>query len=314
MKKLSRFLYILCSLTRLSSQNKSEFELLISNGKLTGELTTVDTRSKTPLIIFIAGSGPTDRNGNSKMTKSSCYLKLSDSLISMNISTLRLDKRGVGNSKFDSLKEENMNIDTLVSDVVKVVDSMSKRKEFSTIYLLGHSEGSLIGMLASQKNKYVNGLISIAGAGTSADSIILSQLSSQPKQVTDIVEKYLDTLRQGKLLTNVPKSFYMLFRPSVQPYMISWLKYNPSIEISKLLIPILIIQGKSDLQVSVDDAIKLSKGNKNSELILLEKTNHVLKKVENLEENQKSYMDSSFLLSSELVYSVKDFVKKNYKR
>ncbi len=315
MKKSAPIIFFLIILTKLNSQIKSEFNLPLFNGKLTGELTVVNFKSKTPLVIFIAGSGPTDRNGNSKMTKSDCYLQLSDSLSNMGISTLRLDKRGIGNSIIDSFKEESMNIDTLVSDIDKIVDSMSNRKEFSKIYLLGHSEGSLIGILASQKNKFVNGLISIAGAGTSADSIILLQLSSQPKQVINIVSNYLDTLKQGKALTDVPKSFYALFRPSVQPYMISWIKYNPSSEISKLNIPILILQGKNDLQVKVEDAVKLNISSKQSSLMLLDNTNHILKLVRSMEENKKSYNDPTFLLNADIPMHIKTFIQnKNTKQ
>ena len=45
-----------------------------------------------------------------------------------------------------------------------------------------------------------------------------------------------------------------LFRPSVQPYLISWYRYNPQEVIAKLRQPVLILQGDKDVQVSEEDA------------------------------------------------------------
>ena len=68
---------------------------------------------------------------------------------------------------------------------------------------------------------------------------------------------------------------WMLFRKSVQPYMISWLKYDPQTEIGKLHIPILIIQGTNDVQVDTSDAMLLSAANPKATLVLIKNMNHV---------------------------------------
>jgi pimeloyl-ACP methyl ester carboxylesterase len=282
-----------------------EITIPIEEGVLSAELTEVN---KNYLIISIAGSGPTDRDGNNPQMKNNSLKMLSDSLVSKGFSTLRIDKRGVGKSTITNMKEENLSFDTFVNDLSKWTNAM-KEKGFKRIYLMGHSEGSLISIIASQRNSNINGLVSIAGAGTSADTIIMTQLKMQPPQVQELVKNYLDTLKGGKLLTNVPQYMYALFRPSVQPYMISWIKYNPSIEISKLNIPILILQGDSDLQVSIEDAQKLKDANSSSSFKILSSTNHVLKIVKDQTENQKSYIDSSYALNFEIAKHITEFIK-----
>lgn len=291
------------------AQSISEITIPISGGILSAELTEVN---KNYIIISIAGSGPTDRDGNNPQMKNNSLIMLSDSLVSKGFSTLRIDKRGVGKSTVAEMKEENLSFDTFVNDLSKWVNAL-KEKGFQRIYLMGHSEGSLISIIASQRNSNINGLISIAGAGTSADSILMTQMKMQPPQIQELVKNYLDTLKNEKLLSNVPPYMYALFRPSVQPYMISWIKYNPSIEISKLNIPILILQGDSDLQVSIEDAHKLNNANPSSSLKILSSTNHVLKIVKDQMENQKSYMDTSFALNSDIAVLIKGFIDKTVK-
>ena len=81
-------------------------------------------------------------------------------------------------------------------------------------------------------------------------------------------------------MDSIPPFLMSLFRPSVQPYMISWMKYDPVIEIAKLSIPSLIIQGTTDIQISVEDANLLAEANSFSELVVIDGMNHILKESE----------------------------------
>jgi len=139
-----------------------------------------------------------------------------------------------------------------------------------------HSEGSLIGMIASQVNN-VNKFISIAGAGQPADKIIREQLKSQPMSVTIPANAFLDKLVKGETIANVPPMLNSFFRLSVQPYMISWIKYDPQKEIAKLKIPVLIIQGTTDIQVGIDDAKRLAKAQPAAKLVIIDGMNHIMK-------------------------------------
>ncbi len=121
---------------------------------------------------------------------------------------------------------------------------------------------------------------------------------------------YIDRIEKGETIDNVPAALNSLFRPSVQPYMISWFKYNPQTEISKLTIPILIIQGGAmDVQVPVEHAELLTKANPKAKEVIIEKMNHVLKDCEqkDLQSQLYTYTDSTVLINNQLVKYISDF-------
>lgn len=102
-----------------------------------------------------------------------------------------------------------------------------------------------------------------------------------------------------------------LFRPSVQPYMISWFRYDPQVEIRKLSIPVLLIQGTNDIQVPVEEANRLAAARPEATLVLVEKMNHLLKPVEgDREANVKTYNDPNLPIAPELAGYIKAFVFK----
>lgn len=287
------------------AQHKQELEIKIQNGALKGELIT--SKEDRILVLMIAGSGPTDRDGNNPSMKNNSLKMLSDSLLLQGISTFRFDKRGVAQSQIKDLKEEEMNIDTMVEDVKKWIDLLSSQSN-RKIIVLGHSEGSLIGMLASKNNEKVKGFISLAGPGSSADSIIMQQIGSRMPALLPQTTSYLSILKKGQRIDSVDKMMYMLFRPSVQPYMISWINKNPCVEITKLSMPILILQGDQDLQVNVSDADKLAQCAPNAKKVILKDMNHVMKEVHSFMENQTSYADPNKPLHSQLTKEIKSFL------
>ena len=165
-------------------------------------------------------------------------------------------------------------------------------------------------MIASHKQK-VNKFISIAGAGISAGNIIREQLKNQPQIVLDESLPIIEKIEKGETVENVSQMLYSLFRPSVQPYMISWFKYDPQKEIAKLDIPILIIQGTTDIQVSISDADKLALGNKKSQKIIIEGMNHILKDADaNRQKNIETYSIPDLPLNKELIRIIVNFIEK----
>ncbi|MFV0537866.1 MAG: alpha/beta hydrolase [Dysgonomonas sp.] len=172
-------------------------------GDIYGTLKIPDNKAPIPIAIIIAGSGPTDRDCNQPNMKSNAYKMLSDALFYSNIATLCYDKRGIAKSKVEQ-KEEDLGFDTYVDDVKAWVDQLSKDKRFSDIILIGHSEGSLIGMIAAQNNPKVAKFISIAGAGMSAPDILKEQLgkqmAGQPDVVKNMVFSYIDKLEHGETI------------------------------------------------------------------------------------------------------------------
>lgn len=260
-----------------SAVTSTNTTLAIKTGVLSGSLSIPTGHGPYPLVLIIAGSGPTDRDGNSKAgVNANTYRILADSLLQYGIASLRYDKRGTGESVAALGKEEDIRFTDMVKDAAGWVALLKNDKRFGSIIIAGHSEGSLIGMVVAGRIP-VNKYISLAGAGLPAADILKKQLSAQPKQIQDMCIPRLDTLAAGKTLTDPPPMLYNLFRPSVQPYLIDWFSYDPRKEIAKLKIPVLIINGTNDIQVSVDDANNLHAASAQSKLVIIEGMSHLLK-------------------------------------
>ena len=276
MKKLI-LLFLVIPFFSLSQEE--EITLKTKTGDIKGSLLVPSNSEKVSVVLIISGSGPTDRNGNNPNMTNNSLMMLANELKKNGIASLRFDKRGIGESTSSGMQESDLRFENYVNDVKGWVDLLKESNKFSKIIVLGHSEGSLIGMIASQKAE-VEKFISVAGAGNSAGDIIREQLKAQPAVVLNQSLPIIEKLENGEREENVPQMLYALFRPSVQPYMISWFKYDPQIEIAKLNKPVLIVQGTTDIQVSVLDADKLASANNKAQKQIIEGMNHILKEAD----------------------------------
>ena len=301
------FLFSLFS-SLIFSQEQTYSETNVSISKWIDGSLIVPNSGSDQLAIIIGGSGPTDRDGNQNFLKTYNLKKLAMQLATNNIATFRYDKRIVKQIKTNTI-DPNILFDDFVSDAIDVVNYFKNKKQFKTIYIIGHSQGSLIGMLASQND--VDGFISLAGAGQSIDAVVLEQVQKTAPMFTEDSKRVFDILRSGNTTTDYPPALASIFDSSIQKFMMSWMKYDPSVVITTLAIPVLLINGTKDLQVATAEADLLHKANENSELILIEKMNHVLFIIEgDAQENAKSYNDHNGKISDELVKDIVDFIKK----
>jgi len=181
---------------------------------------------------------------------------------------------------------------------------------FSSLIVVGHSEGSLIGMVAAHRAG-ADAFVSVAGSGRPAQQILLEQLKGQlPPDSFKTTEEILSQLAAGQTVGSVPPSLNFLFRPSVQPYMISWLHYDPAKEIAQVSGPVLIVQGTTDIQVSLQDAKLLAEGKPSAKSLVVDGMNHVLKMVSSERDKQvASYSDPSLPVAPRLVAELITFVK-----
>lgn len=309
MKTLA-FIVAISSLTILSvfGQTEQEINLKTPTSEIFGTLLMPDTSSKTVALI-IAGSGPTDRNGNNKLAGDNNSLKLiAEGLAEKGIASLRYDKRGIGASKEAAIPENKIVFENFVEDAVDWIEALKQDKRFSKYVIVGHSEGSLIAIIAANRSK-VDAVVSISGAGFTADSILRKQLEKQPDQLKNEAYRILDSLKNGIELEDINPFLYALFRPSIQPYLINWFKFSPALEINKLDIPVLIVNGTTDMQVSVDNAENLHKAAKYSDLLILENMNHILKtSSDDFQENYATYSNPALPLHPELMKGIVDFL------
>lgn len=304
------FLSMLHAQTKTESTFKeSPLVLKINVVEIFGTLTTPATGTKFPVALIISGSGPTDRDGNNAMMKNNSLKLLAEALAKNGIASLRYDKRGIGESKAAAVAESSLVFENYTEDVKSWINLLKQDKRFSKVIVIGHSEGSLIGMIAGAK---ADKFISIAGSGESADKLIKTQIASKAnKQLEDLTFPIIDSLKGGNNVKKVDPMLNSLFRPSIQPYLISWFKYNPQTEIKKLTVPVLVVQGNNDLQVTVKDAELLSQANKNAELLIVDKMNHVMKIIDgDVQTNMASYNNENLPISEVMTNKIISFIKK----
>ena len=259
------------------------------------------------LAIIIAGSGPTDRDGNQNFLKTNNLKKLAVGLTKQDIATFRYDKRIVKQIRKGNV-DKNMMFDDFVTDAISVVEYFRNSDAYNKIYIIGHSQGSLVGLLAARDR--ADGFISLAGAGQSIDMVITEQVIKTAPMFKDDTIRIFDVLKEGKTTKDYPIALSSIFNLDVQPFIRNWMKYNPQTEIAKLEIPILIINGTKDLQVSEAEAKLLHEAAKSSTLKIIENMNHVLVTIEGDDlENSKSYNESGRKLAEGLLNELTQFIK-----
>jgi hypothetical protein len=299
---------------------ESPVEFAIPNGKVSGSLLMPSGDGKTPVVLIIAGSGPTDRDGNSIAgIRANSYKMIANALATDGIASLRYDKRGIAASVVTGMKEEDLRFDDFVRDAVQWIKVLRADARFSTVTVAGHSEGSLIGMIAAREGG-ADAFVSIAGVARPAGAVIRDQLKPQLAAMPPVwagSESILSSLEAGKTVDPLPQAvaglppLLGLFRPSVQPYLISWFKYSGTDEIAKLKIPVAIIQGTNDIQVGVPEAEALSKAKPDATLVIVDGMNHVLKMAPaERNANAATYMDPSLQLAPDVTKAISALVKR----
>ncbi|MDS3862449.1 alpha/beta fold hydrolase [Thermosynechococcaceae cyanobacterium BACA0444] len=304
-------------LGHMTQSSKSvEVQITTSTGTLYGTQIIPASNVPEPGVLIIAGSGPTDRNGNNPLAGQNNSLKLlAEGLAGHGIAAIRYDKRGIGESSVAGTKEVDLRFDTYVEDAALWIQQLQADSRFSSVTVIGHSEGSLIGMLATQKTG-ADAFISIAGSAQTASQVLRDQLRPRlPEALWQQSEQILAALEQGNTVTSVPPELNTLYRSSVQPYLISWFRYTPAQEIRRLTVPVLIVQGTTDIQVSVREAQALKMAKPDAELRIIEGMNHVLKAVPlDPEQQNASYSEPTLPVVPELVDGISQFIHSNRMR
>lgn len=307
MKAKLSILILLYGFISLAQNNSFTTNEISINQYVDGTLLTPTNVTQPNLAIIIGGSGPTDRDGNQNFLKNNSLKKLAESLSNKSIATFRYDKRVVKQIRLGQI-DKNIRFDDFVEDAISVLDYFIKSNRFNHIYIIGHSQGSLVGMLAAKNG--ADGFISIAGVAQPIDNIVIEQIEKTYPIFSKDAKRVFNTLRKGKKTNNYPAELASIFNKDVQDFMINWMQYNPEDEIKKLKIPVLILQGKKDLQVEIKEATQLNKAVPKSKLAIIELMNHVLVSIEGDNvENSKSYNEPSRKISDVLINEILDFMK-----
>lgn len=287
--------------------------LVTPTGTIYGTLEIPTAGIPVPVVLIIAGSGPTDRDGNSRaLPGSNNSLKyVADGLAAHGIASVRYDKRAIAASAGAAGKEEDLRFDMYVDDAAGWLKQLRADKRFTTVSVAGHSEGSLIGMIAARQAA-ADGYISLEGAGRKPAAILIEQLTPQlPPAMLETSKHIMALIEAGAPAdtTTVPPMLAPLFRPSVRPYLVSWFKYDPAVEIAKLKIPAMVVQGTTDIQTSMTDAKALAAGYPTARFLQVDGMNHVLKNAPpGRAEQMAVYSDPTIPVVPQLIDEMSAFV------
>ena len=308
--KLLRILFCFC-LLQTSAQEITSEEITLTNGEilLPGTLSYPNTGKPLPLIIFIQGSGNVNRDGNQPGTLiQSAYIKtFRDSLNARGIGFYSYDKRTSVPENISKLGD--IRFTDLVADVKLAITNYESDSRFSSLHLIGHSQGSLVGMLSLRPK--VKSYISLAGPGVTIDKKIVEQIKAQSPELGELAAQHFTELQETDTITSINPMLFQIFAPQNQQFLKGYAALDPVAEIKKVTVPTLIINGDADIQISPQDAQLLHEALPGSALEIIPKLNHVLKEVNSMAENQQAYMQPNLPLSPALLRVITEFIADN---
>lgn len=283
-------------------------------GPLAG--TYLDAGEKAPVVLIIPGSGPTDRDGNNPLGITAAqYRLLAEALAGKGISSLRIDKRGMFGSKAAVADANAVTIGDYAADVHRWADVIRKRSGVPCVWVLGHSEGGLVALTAAQQPAAICGLILVSTPGRKMGELVRDQLRANPANapLLDSALHAIDELEAGRRVdvAGMHPALQRLFAPAVQAFEIDAFARDPAKLARSLKVPVLIVQGERDIQVSSTDARALVAAQPKAKLVVIPAMNHVLKDVATNDRtaNLATYADPSLPIDGTLVGAIAAFVK-----
>src|SRR6266480_5782030 len=288
----------------------------IHNGALhlSGTLTLPrSTAGRIPVAILIAGSGPTDRNGNSMMgITPNSYAQLAWRLAERGIATLRYNKRGMPGT-IGTVDFAHLTLDDFAADAHAAAESLARDARFSRVFLVGHSEGASLALIAARGSPVVAGVVSVSGLGRSLGVVLRQQLARQFDSATLV--RYDTAMAQylrGQQPADVPPQLAMLFVPINQNFMRSLASFDPVAAIKQVRQPVLIVQGGRDIQITVADAERLHAAKPDAPLVVVPLANHVLKQATDttLAAQLPTYQNPTMPIMPEVVSAIAEWILK----
>ncbi|MFK3776269.1 alpha/beta hydrolase [Pseudomonas sp. NPDC089406] len=312
-RRLTALLLLLCASLAQAAPTvlQRPIDLDTGQGVLHGSLLLPQQATPPPVVLIIAGSGPTDRDGNNPASGRIDNLKrLALLLAGEHIASVRFDKRGVAASQPATPDERDLSVERYVADVVAWGQKLRHDPRFGPLILVGHSEGALIASLAAEQAG-ASAVITLAGSGRPIGDVLREQLAQRlpPAQLAGGVA-LIERLQAGHTSLDVPPLLRQVFRPSVQPYLITLLRQDPAAAFARLKVPALIVQGRNDVQVEVADAEQLKAAKPDAQLALIDGMNHVLRiSPKGMREQRDSYSNPQLPLAQALGERIVQFIQ-----
>jgi pimeloyl-ACP methyl ester carboxylesterase len=269
-----------------------------------------------PAVLILAGSGPTDRDGlNPLGVKAPSYRQIAEGLAAQGVTSLRVDKRGLFASGLAAADANAVTVVDLAADAHSWAVRLKADTGAPCVWLLGHSEGSLVALIAAQNPRDICGLILVAAPGRRLSDVLREQLKANPANAPLLPQALpaIDALEAGRTVdtTGMHPALLGLFRPNIQPFLMVMFQQDPAKLAAAYRGPILILQGDADIQVSVADANLLKTAQPAATLVILPGVNHTLRLgSRDRAETQANYADPSLPLAPGVVDTIAAFVKR----
>ncbi|MEL7679810.1 alpha/beta fold hydrolase [Citromicrobium bathyomarinum] len=270
----------------------------------------------TPAVLIVPGSGPTDRDGNSPLgIAAQSYKLLAEALAQRGIASVRIDKRGMFGSAAAVPDPNDVTVADYVADIETWADTISKASGGQCVWLLGHSEGGLMGMAAAAEDpsRYC-GLLLVASVARNLGDVLRAQLAANPANAPLLpeIDAITAKLRAGESVPagGMHPALVPLFAPQVQGFLGSVFRQEPAELIAAHGLPVLILNGSADLQTPAADARELANVRPDATLVILERANHVLKQVpdDTRAANLATYADPDLPLAPGVVDAIVEVV------
>ena len=296
---------------RAAVADETRVALRTPTGDIVGSLLMPPEKRPVPVILIISGVGNMDRNGNLPAVHAvnNSLLLLAEALRKEGFATIRYDKRGVGESAGALVAGHPLEFSDLINDAGGWITNLKGDSRFTKVGVLGYDEGALVGMVAAE-NAHADVFVSLEGSAAPADLQLKAQLAALPQAMRSEGDRIIDRLKAGQRVSNVSNSLLTLLGPQQQPFLISKFRYDPLAEIARLTMPVLILQGTADRELSPGQAEELHKARPGSYMDLVSGMNHVLKTGSpNRAADLATYSNPDLPLDPELVQVLTGFLK-----
>lgn len=236
-----------------------------------------------PVVLIVAGSGPTDRNANGPLLNSNAYALLAWGLAEAGFASVRYDKRGIGASQRAAGAGDptTLTTDDYVADVVEGANVLAADPRFARVVLLGHSEGAGHVLQAANRGAPATAVVLVAPQGRKLAALLHDQFARLTDSATLVrIDSAFARYVRGDDPGDVPPIASPIMVPTYRRFMQSFAAYDPEAEVRQLRLPLLIVQGTMDIQVSMQDAERLMAAQPSATLARIQGANHVLKTVD----------------------------------
>lgn len=293
-----------------------QVEAQVENGPLSGTLLMPADGAPRAAIVIVPGSGPTDRDGNNPLGITASYLKmLAEALAADGIASIRIDKRGMFASAGTFPDPNAVTIADYAGDALAWVEVAREKTGAGCAWLVGHSEGGLVALAAAQgAGPPLCGLVLVAAPGRPMGVILREQLRANPANAPFLGEALaaIEALERGDRVdvSGLHPAMQAMFAPPVQDFLADAFAHDPAALVARVEIPVLVVQGDADLQVSVGDADALARAQPEARRTIIPGMNHVLKRAPagDIAANLATYGDPALPLAPGLAEAIADFV------